>query len=121
MMETTGVLRRTQKRCAANSKKWLRRKESMSIRFFAALFGLLTAGAWKDEESSRSTRTTNNNGTQFQSMSQKFMNWRPKPGNTDIFSQWITTKFWKEDPRKGDRKARSKAYSTNRTKPRRKR
>ena len=48
------------------------------------------------------------------------MNWRPKPGNTDIFSQWITTKFWKEDPRKGDKNARSKAYSSNRTKPRRK-
>jgi hypothetical protein len=48
------------------------------------------------------------------------MNWKPKPGNTDIFSQWVTEKIWKEDPRKGDRKPHSKAYSSNRTKPRRK-
>jgi hypothetical protein len=49
------------------------------------------------------------------------MNWKPNPGDTDILSQWVATKIWKEDPRKGDRKARSKAYSSNRMKPRRRR
>ena len=48
-----------------------------------------------------------------------FAPWKPKPGETDLFSQITAggTPFGKLRNKKKDR---SKAYSSNRTKPRRK-